>query len=107
MIISNLDYLESAENADVVGGGAVPATKNVDLKTSVNQKFGIDIDVDVDKDVKSIIKSATDVKGNAATTIFDNTALGTNTYVESNLANTVVQGKLSESSGSLFAAANK
>jgi hypothetical protein len=103
MIISDLKYLETAETANVIGG----AKKYVDLKTKVKQDFYVDIDIDAKKDIKSDIEAKTDVKGNSAITVYDNTAFGKNTYVESNLVNVVYEGKFSESSGTLIAAANK
>ncbi len=101
MIISDLNYLQNAE-ANVVGG----STKNVDLKSSVSQAFNSNSRTNVRNEVDSIIRSATNVSGNAATTNFDNTALGSNTVVTTDVSNVVVEGKLSESSGSLSAATN-
>jgi hypothetical protein len=101
MNILDLNYLQNAE-ADVVGG----STKNVVLNSASNQKYNVDANVDVRNEVDSIIRSATKVSGNAATTNFENTALGKNTFVDTKVSNVVVEGKLSESSGILTAATN-
>jgi hypothetical protein len=105
MIISDLAYLEVVTE-EVFGGSGVKASKRVNLNTKVNQVFKVNIDIDAKKDIKSDIDSKVDVKGYAAITVFDNTAIGPNTYVESNVSNIAKVG-LSESSGSLFAAVSK
>ncbi|MUG93677.1 hypothetical protein F7734_15115 [Scytonema sp. UIC 10036] len=103
MIISDLNYLETAESANIVGG----SSKYVNLKTSVKQDFDVDIKINAKKDIKSEIDAKTDIKGNSAYTVFENTAFGKNTYVQSDVTNVVIEGYLSESSGTLVAAANR
>jgi hypothetical protein len=104
MIISDLNLLETVEAADIVGG---TSSKNVNLQSSVKQNFDVDIKIDAKKNIKSLIEAKSDVKGNSAITVFDNTALGPQSYVETNVSNFTAAGYGSESSGSLFAAANK
>jgi pyruvate/2-oxoacid:ferredoxin oxidoreductase beta subunit len=102
MNIFDLNYLEVATE-EVVGG---TGTKDVSLATSVKQKYAADVVIQAKKDIKSMIAAETKVKGNSAINFYENTALGANTYTESNVSNTTIAGKLSESSGLLISAAS-
>lgn len=105
MIISDLNYLETVSEAGVSGGAVrgLLAGKFVGLKTSVKQDFDTDIDLDIDKNIDIDANADYDVEGNGAITTFDNTALGSDTSVESDVSNFVAQGAGSESTGTLSA----
>ncbi|AFZ10256.1 hypothetical protein Osc7112_6065 [Oscillatoria nigro-viridis PCC 7112] len=91
MIISDLNYLETAETSAVVGGiffGQLDS--DVDAKLNVKERF----------DVQKIYKQYVDVKGNLATA--QSEAFGKNTSTQ--IFTTVVEGKYSASTG--FSAAS-
>ncbi|MEG4045522.1 MULTISPECIES: hypothetical protein [unclassified Microcoleus] len=91
MIISDLNYLETAETSAVVGGiffGRL--NSNVNAKLNVKERF------DVDK----IYTQYVDVTGNLATA--QSEAFGKNTSTQ--IFTTVVEGKYSASTG--FSAAS-
>jgi hypothetical protein len=104
MIISDLNYLEVINEAQVVGaGGGITVNKDVDI--DVNTSLDTDVDIDINKDLDADLNfnSSVDITGNLATVTFDVTAIGNNTASEADISVVATDG-LSEVSGSLFAA---
>lgn len=81
-------------------------TKVVVLNTTSNQTTNIDSNTKVDICVDVNIEAKSDVKGNIATATWDVSALGDNTFTNSDVTVTVIAGSLSESAGSAQASAN-
>ena len=100
MIINDINYLE-ATNEEVVGG--IHNNKDVMIDVDLDLDFGADVDIDVNKDVDVKLDSDVDISGNFASALFDVTAIGNNSFAESDVAVTVT-GNLAEVSGLLTAA---
>jgi hypothetical protein len=102
MFINDLNYLEDVA-VNVTGG----LGKTVSLNTGVNQTFNVDIDITKSVSVTSSISSRPTISGNVALTVFDASAIGTNSFTQSDVTATAIAGTLSESSGTLMAAASR
>ena len=74
---------------------------NIDVDFDLD--FGANVDIDVDKDIDADLKSTVNISGNFASALFDVTAIGNNSFAESDVAVTVTTG-LSEISGLMTAA---
>lgn len=115
MFISDLNILETVEVSAVVGGtfpiptptGIATGGKLITLTTLINQNYNTGANSSTQSSSGSTITSVTSVVGNGATTNFDNSALGINTTVTTNVSNTTIAGVGSESSGSLSAGATR
>ncbi len=100
MIINDINYLE-ATNEEVFGG--IHVSKDVNIDVSLDLDFSANVDIDVDKDYDVKLDSTVTISGNFASALFDVTAIGNNSFAESDVAVTVTGG-LSEISGLLTAA---
>jgi hypothetical protein len=100
MIINDINYLE-ATNEEVFGG--IHVSKDVNIEVDVALDFSADVDIDVNKDYDVDLNSTVKISGNFASALFDVTAIGNNSFAESDVAVTVTGG-LSEISGLLTAA---
>ncbi|WP_017651508.1 hypothetical protein [Fortiea contorta] len=105
MIIFDLNTLETVEGSAVIGGtpSTVTGGKNVNLVTAIKQQYTVNISLIKNAAVNSALNSGVNVSGNASTTVFENTAIGPNTYAQSDVSNTAIIGQLSESAGTLIA----
>ena len=104
MIISDLNYLEVINEAQVVGGtGGISVDKDVDIDVDTDLSFDTDINLDKDVNVDFDLDSNVSISGNAANLTFDVTAIGGNTLAEGDVSVVVTDG-LSEVSGALIAA---
>ena len=100
MIINDINYLE-ATNEEVFGGLHINKDVNIDVEFDLD--FDADVDIDVNKDIDADLKSNVNISGNFASALFDVTAIGNNSFAESDVAVTVTGG-LSEISGLMTAA---
>ncbi|AFY52983.1 hypothetical protein Riv7116_0379 [Rivularia sp. PCC 7116] len=100
MIINDINYLE-ATNEEVFGGLHINKDVNIDVELDLD--FDADVDIDVNKDIDVNLDSDVMISGNFASALFDVTAIGNNSFAESDVAVTVTGG-LSEISGLLTAA---
>ncbi|KYC37677.1 hypothetical protein WA1_40160 [Scytonema hofmannii PCC 7110] len=107
MIISDLNYLEVANEVAVVGGGrGFDYKKNLDIKVDSNVDLNFDSYTDIDFKKNTTITSDIDLKGNSATFVFDAEAIGSDTDSEVVISALAVEGKLSSLAGSVVVAAD-
>ncbi|KAF3888904.1 MULTISPECIES: hypothetical protein [Nostocales] len=104
MIISDLNYLEVATEATVVGG--LTFNKALVSNTTANSTFtNTSVVNDIFNKYANIsIKSS--VTGNSGSVAFDNEAVGNNTNTQAAISQLVVAGQVSSQSGLIVAAAN-
>jgi hypothetical protein len=107
MIISDLNYMESAVEASVVGGSSRGGrnrnefNKQINSEVNTNLNTNVDVDFFKDFDLTSDIVSNVDLEDNVASIIFDAEALGEDSLVEVDVAVLTVENELSSVSGSI------
>jgi hypothetical protein len=90
MIISDLNYLETVDQATgIIGGGGVNFNSNIKKRK--------DIDVNINVDIKKKVKAKADFKGNFAFVEGVSDASGKNTFTEIEGGTQTEEGKLSQS----------
>ncbi|WP_066379671.1 MULTISPECIES: hypothetical protein [unclassified Anabaena] len=97
MIISDLNYLETA-NQEVFGGwGGTVVNFDKDLNTHIDTDIDFDFDSYIDQDFykDGHINFNVDVHGNSATLAVDNEAYGYDTLVEAIAGQLTIENKLS------------
>ncbi|MGH8000100.1 MAG: hypothetical protein ACREPR_11865 [Brasilonema sp.] len=106
MIISDLNYLEAAQET-VVGGTSFNFSKNINAKVNTDASTSFDSDTTVSYYKNALVKAKSDVSGNLASVTFSNEAYGKNTDTEVSVTQVVVEGYGSSQEGTISAAANK
>ncbi|MUG99613.1 hypothetical protein F7734_47980 [Scytonema sp. UIC 10036] len=106
MIISDLQFIQAANEVAVVGGGRFDYKKDLDIKVDSNVDLDFDSNTDIKFDKYTNIKSDVDLDGNSATFVFDAEAIGSDTDSEVVISALAVEGKLSSLAGSVVVAAD-
>ncbi|NJM72745.1 MAG: hypothetical protein HC862_22835 [Scytonema sp. RU_4_4] len=105
MIISDLNYLESAQET-VVGGTSVSFKKNIKTDINTYAKTAFDSYTDVSYYKNAVVKAKADVKGNLASVTFENEAYGKNTDTEVSVTQLTIEGQLSSQAGTISSTTN-
>lgn len=107
MIISDLNYLEVATEATVIGGNHnVSFNKNLVSNVASNTNFNNNTNINENFNKNANININSNVRGNSASLAFSNEAVGNNTNAQGAFSQLVVGGKVSSQEGLFVAAAN-